>query len=61
MSTAKKLFEEKTMDCYEKLKELDKEIKARYTEKAILDGIVDWYDGNFDKARKKIFWILIVK
>jgi hypothetical protein len=46
------------MDHYEKLKELDKEIKMRHPENAVLDGIVDFYDDNFDKAKKKILWIL---
>jgi hypothetical protein len=51
-------MEERKMNCYEKLKELDKEIKFRYPEKPVFDGIVDFYDDNFNKAKKKILWIL---
>jgi hypothetical protein len=46
------------MDCYRKLKELDEEVKTRHPEKYVLDGIVDIDGDGFDKAEKKILWIL---
>jgi hypothetical protein len=46
------------MVCYEKLKEIDEEIKARHPEKYVLDGIVDIDGDGFDKADPQILWIL---